>query len=226
MIVVFLGPPGAGKGTQAQRLVEEKGFIHISTGDLLREAVRKGTPLGLKAKEYMERGELVPDELILQLIKEKLPKEGNVILDGFPRTITQAEALDKMLQQLGKKVDAVILFEVPDEVVIERLSGRRIDPKTGKVYHIKYNPPPPGVKVIQREDDKEEVIRKRLEVYRKQTAPLIEYYEKKRHSQKDRCVKKPRRGLQRNPERLGFKLKAPIEHSPNRFIGFFHYLFR
>ena len=179
MIVVFLGPPGAGKGTQAQRLVEEKGFIHISTGDLLREAVKKGTPLGLKAKEYMERGELVPDELILQLIKEKLPKEGNVILDGFPRTIAQAEALDKMLQQLGKKVDAVILFEVPDEVVIERLSGRRIDPKTGKVYHIKYNPPPPGVEVIQREDDKEEVIRKRLEVYRKQTAPLIEYYEEK-----------------------------------------------
>ena len=179
MLVIFLGPPGAGKGTQAQRLVAEKGFMHISTGDLLREAVKNRTPLGLKAKEYMERGELVPDDLIVALIKEKLPKEGNVILDGFPRTIAQAEALDKMLEELGKKVDAVVLFEVPDEVVIERLSGRRIDPKTGKVYHVKYNPPPEGVEVIQREDDKPEVIKKRLEVYRKQTAPLVDYYKEK-----------------------------------------------
>jgi adenylate kinase len=179
MIVVFLGPPGAGKGTQAQRLVEEKGFIHISTGDLLREAVKNQTPLGLKAKEYMDRGELVPDDLIVALIKEKLPDEGNVILDGFPRTVAQAEALEKMLKESGKKLDAVILFEVPDEVVIERLSGRRIDPKTGKVYHIKYNPPPEGIEVIQRDDDKEEVIRKRLEVYRKQTKLLVDYYKEK-----------------------------------------------
>jgi len=179
MIVVFLGPPGAGKGTQAQRLVEEKGFIHISTGDLLREAVRNQTPLGLKAKEYMDRGELVPDDLIVELIKEKLPEGGNVILDGFPRTVAQAQALEKMLKESGKKLDAVILFEVPDEVVVERLSGRRIDPKTGKVYHIKYNPPPEGVEVIQRDDDREEVIRKRLEVYRKQTQPLVDYYKSK-----------------------------------------------
>lgn len=179
MIVVFLGPPGAGKGTQAQRLVEEKGFIHISTGDLLREAVKNQTPLGLKAKEYMDRGELVPDDLIVALIKEKLPDEGNVILDGFPRTVAQAEALEKMLKESGKKLDAVILFEVPDEVVIERLSGRRIDPKTGKVYHIKYNPPPEGVEVIQRDDDREEVIKNRLEVYRKQTQPLVDYYKEK-----------------------------------------------
>jgi adenylate kinase len=160
-------------------LVEEKGFVHISTGDLLREAVKKGTELGKKAKEYMDRGELVPDELIIAMIKEKLPEGGNVILDGFPRTIAQAEALDKMLEEMGKKVDAVVLFEVPDEVVVERLSGRRIDPKTGKVYHVKYNPPPAGVEVIQRDDDREEVIRKRLEVYRKQTAPLVEYYKNK-----------------------------------------------
>ena len=179
MIVVFLGPPGAGKGTQAQRLVEEKGFIHISTGDLLREAVRNKTPLGLKAKEYMDRGELVPDDLIVELIKEKLPEGGNVILDGFPRTVAQAQALEKMLEESGKKLDAVILFEVPDEVVVERLSGRRIDPKTGKVYHIKYNPPPEGVEVVQRDDDREEVIRKRLEVYRKQTQPLVDYYKSK-----------------------------------------------
>ena len=179
MIVVFLGPPGAGKGTQAQRLTQEKGFIHISTSDLLREAVKRGTELGKKAKEYMDRGELVPDHLIVEMIKEKIPSEGNVILDGFPRTVAQAEALDAMLTGMGKLVDAVILFDVPDEVVIERLSGRRIDPKTGKVYHVKYNPPPEGVKVIQRDDDREEVIKKRLEVYRKQTAPLIEYYKER-----------------------------------------------
>jgi len=191
MIVVFLGPPGAGKGTQAQKLVEEKGFIQLSTGDMLREAVKKGTPLGLKAKEYMDRGELVPDDLIVELIKENLPKEGNVILDGFPRTVAQAEALDRMLKEMGKKVDAVILFDVPDEVVIERLSGRRIDPKTGKVYHIKYNPPPEGVEVVQREDDKPEVIKKRLEVYHKQTAPLIEYYSKKGNLYRIDATKKP-----------------------------------
>ncbi len=178
--IIFLGPPGAGKGTQAQRLAQEKGFIQISTGDILREAVKNGTELGKKAKEYMDAGKLVPDDLIISIIKEKLQElEGkNIILDGFPRTIPQAEALDKMLPELNRKVDAVILFEVPDELVIERLSGRRIDPKTGKVYHVKYNPPPPDVEVIQRDDDKEEVIRKRLEVYHQQTAPLIEYYKK------------------------------------------------
>ena len=179
MILVFLGPPGAGKGTQAQRLAKEKGFVHISTGDLLREAVQKGTPLGKKAKEYMDRGELVPDDLIVALIEEVFPEHGNVIFDGFPRTIKQAEALDEMLRKKGMKVDHVLLFELSDEEIIERLSGRRIDPKTGKVYHIKYNPPPPGVEVIQRDDDKPEVIKNRLKVYREQTAPLIEYYEKK-----------------------------------------------
>ena len=179
MIVVFLGPPGAGKGTQAQRLAEEKGFIHISTGDLLREAVKNGTPLGLKAKEYMEMGELVPDELIVAMIKEKLPKGGKVILDGFPRTVNQARALEQMLEEIGERLEKVILFEVPDEVVVERLSGRRIDPKTGKVYHVKYNPPPEGVEVIQRDDDREEVVRKRLKVYREQTQPLVDYYRQK-----------------------------------------------
>ena len=179
MIVVFLGPPGAGKGTQAQRLAEEKGFIHISTGDLLREAVKNGTPLGLKAKEYMERGELVPDDLIVAMIREKLPKGGKVILDGFPRTVNQARALEQMLEEIGERLEKVILFEVPDEVVVERLSGRRIDPKTGKVYHVKYNPPPEGVEVIQRDDDREEVVRKRLKVYREQTQPLVDYYRQK-----------------------------------------------
>ncbi|WP_457622776.1 adenylate kinase [Persephonella sp.] len=176
--LIFLGPPGAGKGTQAQRLVEEKGFVQLSTGDILREAVKKGTELGKKAKEYMESGKLVPDDLIIAIIEEKLKElEGkDIILDGFPRTIPQAEALDKMLPAVGRTLDKVILFELSDEEILRRLTGRRVDPKTGKVYHIEFNPPPEGVEVIQRDDDKEEVIRKRLDVYHQQTAPLIEYY--------------------------------------------------
>ncbi|ACO03506.1 MAG TPA: adenylate kinase [Persephonella sp.] len=176
--LIFLGPPGAGKGTQAQRLVEEKGFVQLSTGDILREAVKKGTELGKKAKEYMEAGKLVPDDLIIAIIEEKLKElEGkDIILDGFPRTIPQAEALDRMLPAVGRTLDKVILFDLSDEEILRRLTGRRVDPKTGKVYHIEFNPPPEGVEVIQREDDREEVIRKRLEVYHQQTAPLIEYY--------------------------------------------------
>ncbi|MDQ7082974.1 MAG: adenylate kinase [Aquificota bacterium] len=141
MNLVFLGPPGAGKGTQAKKLAEEKGYIHISTGDLLREAVRKGTPLGKKAREYMERGELVPDDLMVALIEEVFPEGGGVILDGFPRTIPQARALDEMLDKKGAVLDLAVLFDLPDEVVVERLSGRRSCPNCGAVYHMKYNPP-------------------------------------------------------------------------------------
>ncbi|WP_457642333.1 adenylate kinase [Persephonella sp.] len=179
--LIFLGPPGAGKGTQAQRLVEEKGFVQLSTGDILREAVKNRTELGKKAKEYMDAGKLVPDDLIIAIIEEKLKDlEGkDIILDGFPRTIPQAEALDKMLPSIGRSLDKVILFDIEDKEVIRRLSGRRVDPKTGKVYHVEFNPPPEGVEVIQRDDDKEEVIKKRLEVYHQQTAPLVEYYKKK-----------------------------------------------
>ena len=186
MIVVFLGPPGAGKGTQAKLLSQRLGFLHLSTGDILREAVKKQTPLGIKAKEYMDRGELVPDNLIIALIEEYLPKEGGVILDGFPRTIAQAEALENMLSAKGKKVSKVLLFDSPDEVIIDRLSGRRVCSNCGAVYHIKYNPPKKegvcdlcGGSLVQREDDKEEVIKNRLEVYKRQTQPLIDFYKKK-----------------------------------------------
>jgi len=184
VILVFLGPPGAGKGTQAKLLSQRMGFLHLSTGDLLREAVKNQTPLGKKAKEYMDRGELVPDELIVQLIEETMPKDGNVILDGFPRTVNQALALEEMLKGKGEKISKVLFFDVHDEVIIDRLSGRRVCSKCGAVYHVKYNPPKIegvcdlcGGSLVQRDDDKEEVVRKRLEVYRKQTQPLIEFYQ-------------------------------------------------
>jgi adenylate kinase len=184
VILVFLGPPGAGKGTQAKLLSQRMGFLHLSTGDLLREAVNNQTPLGKKAKEYMDRGELVPDELIVQLIEETMPKDGNVILDGFPRTVNQALALEEMLKGKGEKISKVLFFDVPDEVIIDRLSGRRVCSKCGAVYHVKYNPPKVegvcdlcGGSLMQRDDDKEEVVKKRLEVYRKQTQPLIEFYQ-------------------------------------------------
>lgn len=186
--IIFLGPPGAGKGTQSQLLKERNNFIQISTGDLLREAVKNQTPLGLKAKEYMNEGKLVPDELIISLIEEKLKeyKDSNIIFDGFPRTIPQAESLNKLLKDFNRDINAVILFKIEDEEVIKRLSGRRVCPSCGAVYHIIYNPPKNdeicdkcGAKLIQRDDDKEEVIRKRLEVYHQQTKPLVDYYKNK-----------------------------------------------
>jgi adenylate kinase len=186
MNLVFLGPPGAGKGTQAKRIAHDLGYVHLSTGDMLRDAVRKGTPLGRKAKEYMDRGELVPDDLIVSLIEEAMPEEGGVVFDGFPRTVPQAEALDRMLERKNRRVDLVILFDLPDDLVVERLSGRRTCPECGSVYHMKYNPPKRdelcdrcGTKLVQREDDREEVIRERLRVYRTQTAPLVDYYRRK-----------------------------------------------
>ncbi|SNZ11458.1 adenylate kinase [Hydrogenobacter hydrogenophilus] len=185
MIVVFLGPPGAGKGTQAKLISQELKLKHVSTGDMLRSAVEKQTPLGLKAKEYMDRGELVPDELVIAMVEEEVSQEENVILDGFPRTLQQAKALENMLSRYHRSVDKVFLFEIGDDYIVERLSGRRTCPKCGAVYHMKFNPPKEdeicdicGTKLIQREDDKEEVVRKRLEVYRKQTAELIDFYEK------------------------------------------------
>ncbi len=186
MIVVFLGPPGSGKGTQAKKLSHELGLLHISTGDLLREAVKNQTQLGIKAKEYMDRGELVPDSLMIALIEEVMPKEGGFVLDGFPRTVPQALALEDMLKAYNRQVDKVFLFDLSEEVVVDRLSGRLTCSKCGAVYHKKYNPPKKedvcdlcGGKLVQREDDKEEVIRKRYRVYAEQTKPLVEFYEER-----------------------------------------------
>lgn len=187
--IIMLGPPGAGKGTQAKMLVERLGIPQISTGDMLRAAVKEGTELGKKAKEYMDAGKLVPDEVVIGIVKERLAQpdcEKGFILDGFPRTIPQAEALDRVLEELGKGIDYVINIAVPNEELITRLTGRRTCRQCGAMYHVVFNPPKVegkcdkcGGELYQRDDDKEETIRQRLEVYQAQTAPLIEYYEKK-----------------------------------------------
>ncbi|MBO8179395.1 MAG: adenylate kinase [Archaeoglobus sp.] len=189
MNLIFLGPPGAGKGTQAKRVVEKYGIPQISTGDMLREAVAKGTELGKKAKEYMDKGELVPDEVVIGIVKERLQQpdcEKGFILDGFPRTLAQAEALDEMLKELDKKIDAVINVAVPEEEVVKRITYRRTCKNCGAVYHLIYAPPKEdnkcdkcGGELYQRDDDKEETVRERYRVYRENTEPLIDYYRKK-----------------------------------------------
>ncbi|MCD6364031.1 MAG: adenylate kinase [Synergistetes bacterium] len=187
--MVFLGPPGAGKGTQASLLKSKYGIAHISTGDILREAVKKGTELGKKAREYMDRGLLVPDEIIIGIIEERLAEpdaQKGFILDGFPRTIPQAEALDRLLEKKRISLNAVFLFNANKETILERLTGRRVCKKCGALYHIRYSPPKIegvcdkcGGELYQRDDDKEETILRRLDVYRNQTEPLIDHYRKK-----------------------------------------------
>ena len=182
MKLILLGPPGAGKGTQAAVICKKYGIPQISTGDMLRAAVKAGTPLGLEAKKVMDTGGLVSDDVIIQLVKERIAQPdcaGGFLFDGFPRTIAQAEAM----KTAGVKLDCVLEIAVPDEAIIERMSGRRVHPASGRTYHVKFNPPKvagkddaTGETLIQRDDDKEETVRKRLAVYHSQTLPLIDYY--------------------------------------------------
>ena len=177
--IVLFGPPGAGKGTQAGKIVELTGKPQVSTGDMLRAAVKAGSPMGAAAKEYMDAGLLVPDKVIIGLIKERLQhddaKQG-VLFDGFPRTIPQAESLEKIAE-----VTSVISIEVPDDAIVERIVGRRMDPETGDIYHISFKPAPSEIqdRLIQRPDDTEETVRARLEAYHAQTAPLADWYSDK-----------------------------------------------
>lgn len=195
MRVILLGAPGAGKGTQAQLIMEKFGIPQISTGDMLRAAVKAGTPLGLQAKDIMASGGLVPDELIIALVKERIkaPDCANGFLfDGFPRTIPQAEAL----LEADIKIDHVIEIDVPDEEIVKRLAGRRVHEPSGRVYHVDHQPPKQkgldditGEPLVQREDDKEETVRKRLAVYQEQTKPLVNFYQELETSGNSRAPK-------------------------------------
>jgi len=189
MRLVLLGAPGAGKGTQAKKLIEKYGIPQISTGDLLRAAVAAGTSLGKEAKSFMDKGELVPDRVVLGMVEERLKQDDarkGYILDGFPRNTAQAEALDKMLGALGMSLSAALSVDIPFEDLMKRLTGRRTCKACGQMYNIYFNPPKKentcdkcGGALFQRDDDKEETIKKRLDVYSAQTAPLIDYYRKK-----------------------------------------------
>ena len=186
MRIVLLGAPGSGKGTQAKRLQADRGWPQVSTGDLLRDAASAGTPMGLRAKAAMDAGELVADEVVLGIIKDRLGSEDaghGYILDGYPRNLVQAEALDAVLAELDQTLDAAVLMDVPHELLMKRLTGRRTCSKTGKLLNIHFSPPEQlqacidaGGELLQRDDDREETIHNRLEVYRRQTEPLIEYY--------------------------------------------------
>ena len=189
MRLVLLGPPGAGKGTQASAIVKKYNIPHISTGDIFRANIKEGTELGKKAKEYMDKGLLVPDDVVVSIVKDRLTKEDckeGFLLDGFPRTVNQADALDKELSQMGIKLDKVVNIDANKEILITRAIGRRICRECGATYHIKFNPSKvenvcdiEGGQLFQRDDDKEETVAKRIEVYLKETQPLIDYYKEK-----------------------------------------------
>jgi len=181
MKIILLGPQGAGKGTQAQRLAQKTGAKHISTGDIVRAEIKSGSELGRKVQDFNDRGELVPDEIIVEMAKPYLDDADAWLLDGFPRNEAQAKALDAALEDLGIELDGAIALEAPDDDLVTRLSGRRTSDATGRVYHVEHDPPPedseedPGP-FVQRKDDTEEAIRRRLDIYHEQTEPLKDYY--------------------------------------------------
>jgi adenylate kinase len=189
MNLVLMGLPGAGKGTQAEKIVEKYGIPHISTGDMFRAAIKESTDLGLQAKSFMDQGNLVPDEVTIGIVRERLSKEDcaeGFLLDGFPRTVAQAEALENILSDLNKKIDYVINIDVDQEFLMERLTGRRICKSCGSTYHLVFNPPIKddicdrcGGELYQRADDNAETVQNRLEVNQKQTKPLLDFYEDK-----------------------------------------------
>ena len=184
MRLILVGPPGAGKGTQAAKLIERLEVPHLSTGDMLREAVKQGTELGKEAQGHMKAGGLVPDDLVIPIVVERIKQEDcsqGFILDGFPRTLPQAEALDQALQVVGVELDAVVVIQVPDDLIVERITGRRMDPETNTIYHMKFNPPPEEIvpRLLHRQDDTEEACRSRLTKYHGETAPIVPFYEAK-----------------------------------------------
>ncbi len=189
MNLILMGLPGAGKGTQAERIVNKYGIPHISTGDMFRAAIKAETELGLEAKSFMDAGELVPDEVTIGIVRDRLSEadcQKGFLLDGFPRTVAQAEALEELLQSLGRKIDYVLNIDVPEQLLLERLTGRWVSPTSGRTYHVIFNPPKvegkcdvDGSDLIQRDDDKPETVKKRLEVNQKQAKPLFDFYTEK-----------------------------------------------
>lgn len=184
MRMILVGPPGAGKGTQAAKLVDTFKIPHISSGDMLRAAVKEGTALGIQADTFMKAGQLVPDDVVIGMILERIAKPDcahGFMLDGFPRTRPQAEALDESMHKAGVALEAVVLIEVPDAPIVERITGRVSDPDTGTIYHLKFNPPPADVagRVVQRKDDTVEAVTTRLAKYHSETAPIVPFYESK-----------------------------------------------
>ncbi len=186
MNLIFMGPPGAGKGTQAEIFRERHGIPHISTGDILRQAVREGTAVGRLAQAYMQRGDLVPDDVMQEIVQKRLAEPdaaAGFILDGYPRTLPQADALDRLLAQSDQRLDAVVFFEIREEVLLRRLTGRWVCPTCGAIYHLDYKPPKTpgrcdldGTELIQRRDDEPETVLHRLEVFHQWTAPLVDHY--------------------------------------------------